>query len=62
MGGGAERSGCRPNKAALTLDATARWMAALAADWDRRLANINRVAEAAAAGECAVRRLDQGCG
>jgi DNA-binding transcriptional ArsR family regulator len=29
------------------LDATARWMAALAADWDRRLANIKRVAEAA---------------
>ena len=29
------------------LDATAGWMAALAADWDRRLANIKRVAEAA---------------
>jgi DNA-binding transcriptional ArsR family regulator len=29
------------------LDATARWMASLAADWDRRLANIKRVAEAA---------------
>ena len=29
------------------LDATARWMAALASDWDRRLANIKRVAEAA---------------
>ncbi|AQU65287.1 ArsR/SmtB family transcription factor [Streptomyces niveus] len=28
------------------LDATARWMAALAVDWDRRLANIKRVAEA----------------
>ena len=28
------------------LDATARWMAALADDWDRRLANIKRVAEA----------------
>ncbi|GAA5185906.1 metalloregulator ArsR/SmtB family transcription factor [Rugosimonospora acidiphila] len=28
------------------LDATARWMAALAADWDRRLANIKRIAEA----------------
>jgi len=28
------------------LDATARWMASLAADWDRRLANIKRVAEA----------------
>ncbi|MFG2385211.1 ArsR/SmtB family transcription factor [Streptomyces avermitilis] len=29
------------------LDATARWMSALAADWDRRLARIKRVAEAA---------------
>ncbi len=29
------------------LDATARWMAKLAADWDRRLANIKRIAEAA---------------
>jgi DNA-binding transcriptional ArsR family regulator len=29
------------------LNATARWMTALAADWDRRLANIKRVAEAA---------------
>ncbi|MGW3660221.1 ArsR/SmtB family transcription factor [Streptomyces sp. NPDC005151] len=29
------------------LDATARWMAALAADWDRRLAHIKRIAEAA---------------
>ncbi|WP_405899422.1 metalloregulator ArsR/SmtB family transcription factor [Streptomyces sp. NBC_00727] len=29
------------------LDATARWMASLAAYWDRRLANIKRVAEAA---------------
>ncbi len=29
------------------LDATARWMAALAADWDRRLATIKRLAEAA---------------
>jgi DNA-binding transcriptional ArsR family regulator len=28
------------------LDATARWMAALAGDWDRRLAKIKRVAEA----------------
>ncbi|WP_406376109.1 metalloregulator ArsR/SmtB family transcription factor [Streptomyces sp. NBC_00647] len=28
------------------LDATARWMAALAADWDRRLAHVKRVAEA----------------
>lgn len=32
------------------LDATARWMAALAVDWDRRLANIKRVAEAGTAG------------
>ena len=29
------------------LDATARWMAALAGDWDRRLADIKRVAETA---------------
>ncbi|WP_406340384.1 ArsR/SmtB family transcription factor [Streptomyces sp. NBC_00648] len=29
------------------LDTTARWMAALATEWDRRLANIKRVAEAA---------------
>ncbi|WP_239103938.1 ArsR/SmtB family transcription factor [Microbispora corallina] len=29
------------------LDATARWMAALAAEWDRRLARIKRIAEAA---------------
>ncbi|THA77642.1 ArsR family transcriptional regulator [Streptomyces sp. A0642] len=29
------------------LDATARWMASLAADWDRRLAHIKRVAESA---------------
>ncbi|WP_328907467.1 metalloregulator ArsR/SmtB family transcription factor [Streptomyces sp. NBC_00234] len=29
------------------LDATSRWMAALASDWDRRLATIKRVAEAA---------------
>lgn len=27
------------------LDATARWMAGLAADWDRRLAAIKRLAE-----------------
>lgn len=31
------------------LDATARWMASLAADWDRRLARIKVVAEAAEA-------------
>jgi DNA-binding transcriptional ArsR family regulator len=29
------------------LDATARWMASLAADWDRRLATVKRIAEAA---------------
>lgn len=29
------------------LDTTARWMAELAADWDRRLARIRRIAEAA---------------
>ncbi|MEU1471327.1 metalloregulator ArsR/SmtB family transcription factor [Streptomyces sp. NPDC005761] len=29
------------------LDATARWMTSLAADWDRRLALIKRVAESA---------------
>ncbi|MFI6981117.1 ArsR/SmtB family transcription factor [Embleya sp. NPDC050154] len=29
------------------LDATARWMASLAADWDLRLATIKRIAEAA---------------
>ncbi len=29
------------------LDATARWMAALAADWDRRLARVKQIAEAA---------------
>ncbi|MFD8084479.1 ArsR/SmtB family transcription factor [Kitasatospora sp. NPDC059722] len=29
------------------LDATARWMASLAADWDRRLAHIKHLAEAA---------------
>ncbi|MFD8533584.1 ArsR/SmtB family transcription factor [Streptosporangium canum] len=29
------------------LDTTARWMSALAADWDRRLATIKRLAEAA---------------
>ncbi|MFE5592002.1 ArsR/SmtB family transcription factor [Streptomyces sp. NPDC056549] len=27
------------------LDATARWMSALASDWDRRLAAIKRIAE-----------------
>lgn len=33
------------------LEATARWMAALASDWDRRLAGIKRLAEAAEAAE-----------
>ncbi len=33
------------------LDMTARWMAALAAEWDRRLARIKRLAEAAEAAE-----------
>ncbi|MFD4694082.1 ArsR/SmtB family transcription factor [Streptomyces sp. NPDC058463] len=33
------------------LDATARWMATLATDWDRRLSDIKRVAEAAEAAE-----------
>lgn len=37
------------------LDTTARWMTALAADWDRRLATIKRVAEAAEAAEEAER-------
>ncbi|MFC9324633.1 ArsR/SmtB family transcription factor [Kitasatospora sp. NPDC057015] len=37
------------------LDATARWMAALANDWDRRLATVKRVAEAAEAAERAAR-------
>jgi hypothetical protein len=32
------------------LDATARWMTALAADWDRRLAKIKRFAEGHTAG------------
>jgi hypothetical protein len=34
------------------LDATAQWMAALAADWDQRLATIKRVAEAAERDSC----------
>jgi DNA-binding transcriptional ArsR family regulator len=33
------------------LNATARWMATLASDWDRRLATIKRIAEAAEAEE-----------
>ncbi|WP_436840514.1 ArsR/SmtB family transcription factor [Streptomyces flavofungini] len=37
------------------LDVTARWMAALAADWDRRLAAVKRIAEAAEAAERDVR-------
>ena len=35
------------------LEATARWMASLAADWDRRLARIKAVAEAAEAAKAA---------
>lgn len=34
----------------VALNATARWMAALAADWDQRLARIKRIAEAAERG------------
>jgi DNA-binding transcriptional ArsR family regulator len=37
------------------LDATARWMASLAADWDQRLALIKRVAEAGEAADAAAR-------
>ena len=37
------------------LDVTARWMAGLAADWDRRLATIKRLAAAAEAAEAAER-------
>src|SRR5215469_15840771 len=33
------------------LDATARWMADLAGEWDRRLQRIKRIAEAAESGE-----------
>jgi DNA-binding transcriptional ArsR family regulator len=33
------------------LDTTARWMASLAAEWDRRLARIKNLAEAAEAAE-----------
>jgi DNA-binding transcriptional ArsR family regulator len=32
------------------LNATAQWMAALAVDWDRRLANVKRLAEEAERG------------
>jgi DNA-binding transcriptional ArsR family regulator len=32
------------------LNATARWMASLAADWDQRLAKLKRIAEAAERG------------
>ena len=35
----------------LALGVTARWMAALAADWDRRLATIQRLAEATEEGK-----------
>jgi DNA-binding transcriptional ArsR family regulator len=33
------------------LNVTARWMAALAADWDRRLATIKRIAESSEPGQ-----------
>ncbi|MEV4947125.1 metalloregulator ArsR/SmtB family transcription factor [Streptomyces sp. NPDC053755] len=42
--GRAARHAVRP----AALDTTARWMASLAADWDRGLARVKRVAEAAA--------------
>lgn len=38
------------------LDATARWMAALAVDWDRRLAHIKRLAEEGETGEAGEKR------
>ena len=41
------------------LEATARWMAALASDWDRRLAAIKQVAEAAGSGEPTGRKKDR---
>ncbi|GHH94116.1 ArsR/SmtB family transcription factor [Streptomyces capillispiralis] len=37
----------------VALDTTARWMGALAADWDRRLARIKHIAEAAETAEAA---------
>jgi DNA-binding transcriptional ArsR family regulator len=36
---------------AAPVDTTARWMADLAVDWDRRLARIKRIAEAASQSE-----------
>ncbi|MEV0461262.1 ArsR/SmtB family transcription factor [Catellatospora methionotrophica] len=42
------------------LNATARWMAALASDWDRRLATIKRIAEAAERDEAVQRTTDHG--
>jgi DNA-binding transcriptional ArsR family regulator len=46
------------------LDATARWMTAVAADWDRRLAAVKRDAEAGERGPSttpfSVRRQDEG--
>jgi DNA-binding transcriptional ArsR family regulator len=41
------------------LEATARWMAALASDWDRRMAAIKRLAEAAEAAEITERTKDR---
>ncbi|MFD9307203.1 ArsR/SmtB family transcription factor [Streptomyces sp. NPDC060048] len=42
------------------LDTTARWMATLAADWDRRLAGIKRVAETAERAAAAERQPAEG--
>lgn len=42
------------------LEATARWMAALASDWDRRLATIKRLAEAAEAAAFTEQKKDRG--
>jgi DNA-binding transcriptional ArsR family regulator len=41
------------------LVATARWMAALANDWDRRLAAIKRMAEAAATSKTTERKKER---
>ncbi|MFB7615534.1 ArsR/SmtB family transcription factor [Kitasatospora sp. NPDC056181] len=42
------------------LDATARWMAALATNWDRRLAAVKRLAEAAEHGPRGTREVREG--
>jgi DNA-binding transcriptional ArsR family regulator len=49
--GGREGREVRYRVRSQALDATARWMARLASDWDRRLAVIKRLAEAAEAGD-----------